>query len=453
MSVSTRFAHISDTHVMPDSIGPNQVFIDHLAQIRAADYDFVIHTGDLMDEPSDWSARAYKAIVSHLQIPVYTVPGNHDVYNPRMGDVEAPWWARLAVDSPLVQRYSDWFGPSWYALNQGQACFLALNSPIINSGLPEEREQWEWLEQTLQGMETERPHHLLLFTHMPLFVNHPYEELDQDDFRNRYLVIAPPGRDRLLDLIRRYRVTAVLTGHLHVHRQVSYSWPEGFTTQFVTAGTSGNPSPMAIDQFGLPLTPEQGLGYYEHRLDESGLTSMVHQHRSQAADGSWRLGPTWTTEVVDGGEPPQCEGREWHEPDYRPLAPDWSVVDTASPQPFVSNGGMAYYMRQAFDADGNGADMYLELLCERDVDVYLNGEPLYSLPALSHRPEVWWSADRSYCIDSPRLCLGLSPGLMRKGENVIAFRVSGSARTSGPEYVSYRSRNPSRQQEAAPAEG
>ena len=89
MSAPIRFAQISDTHIRPDAIERSQVFVDHLAEIQAGGYDFVIHTGDLMDEPSAWAARAFKAIISQLRVPIYFVPGNHDVYNPPMGEIEA----------------------------------------------------------------------------------------------------------------------------------------------------------------------------------------------------------------------------------------------------------------------------------------------------------------------------------------------------------------------------
>ena len=250
MNEPVRFAQISDTHVRPDAVERGLVLADHLAEIQAGGYDFVIHTGDLMDEPSAWAARAFRAMVSRLQIPVYFVPGNHDVYNPPMGEIEAPWWARLEVDSDTERQYRDWFGPSWHIVGCRGVHLVGFDSLIINSGLPEEAEQWIWLEETLRSLGG-RGEQIVLFTHLPLFIRQPDEELDAADFANRDLVIAPPGRDRLLDLIRQHRVTAVLSGHIHVPWARSHTWPEGFTTRFVSTGTSGKPSGKAIEQFDL----------------------------------------------------------------------------------------------------------------------------------------------------------------------------------------------------------
>ncbi|MGD9316881.1 MAG: hypothetical protein PVG56_08615, partial [Anaerolineae bacterium] len=85
---------------------------------------------------------------------------------------------------------------------------------------------------------------------------------------------------------------------------------------------------------------------------------------------------------------------------------------------------------------------YLELLTERAVEIYLNGELLYRLELLAHRPPPWQSAGGTYTIDSPVLHLGLNQRLVRKGENVLALLLHGgeAARqgTDVDEYVAYR---------------
>jgi len=454
MSAPLRFAHISDTHVKPNAIGSSQVFVDHLSEIRASRCDFVIHTGDLMDEPSAWAARAYQALISHLQVPIYSVPGNHDVYNPHMGGVDAPWWAKLEVGSETEAEYREWFGPSWYTFSHRGSHFVAVNSMIINSGLREETAQWAWLEETLTDIAASDPENLLLFTHMPLFIRHPDEELDPTDYRNRYMLIAPPGRDRLLQLIRRCRVTGVLCGHLHVPWETEHSWPEGFTTRFVAAGSSGITSPMAIEQFDLPFGPAQGLGYYEHQLDENGLTSHYYQHSSDAIVGRWRLGQTWEATCADDRHPAPQEGHRWYERRYSPWAPEWHESRPISRRPFGSSAGMAYYVRQMFEADGDDASLYLELLSEQSLEIYLNGTLLYVLEPLRQRPPTWRSAGGTYSIDSPRLCLGLNQGLVRRGENLIAIRVGGEGLLPTEEaYVAYRELGTVHQQEMGSGRG
>jgi hypothetical protein len=380
------------------------------------------------------------------------VPGNHDVYNPHLGDVEAPWWAKLTVDSQMEAQYRGWFGPTWHSFSHGGWHFVAIDALIINSGLPEERAQWEWLEATLAKLRDGLSRGPVLFTHLPLFVHHPAEELEQRDFRNRYFLIAPPGRDRLLGLIRRYRVTAVLSGHLHVPRQMSHTWPEGFTTRFVTTGSSGRSSAMATKHFGLNKSAAQGMGFHEHWLDDEGLTSLYHQHTSDMIVGRWRLDQVWTTHLHAGVVPEGQGGLPWYADGYLPSAPAWQRSDPVSSQPFVWSEGMAYYVRQVWQTDADGAPLYLELLSERGVDIYLNGELLYALEPLGERPPPWRSAGGTYGIDGPLLCLGLSQRLVRKGENVLAVRVRGGEQPSEAGYIAYRELGRAQQREWAGAD-
>ncbi|MGD8903804.1 MAG: metallophosphoesterase [Anaerolineae bacterium] len=440
MSAPVRFAQISDTHIRPDAIERSQVLVDHLAEIEAGGYDFVIHTGDMMDEPSAWAARAVKAVLSQLRIPIYFVPGNHDVYNPPMGEIEAPWWARLEVNSSIEASYRGWFGPAWHTFNCRGVPMVGIDSLVINSGLPEEAEQWAWLEETLASIAAQKPRQIVLFTHRPLFIGQPDEELDATDFANRYLVVAPPGRDRLLRLVRQYRVTAVLSGHIHAPWQRSRTWPEGFTTRFVCTGSSGKPSVMAIEQFDLPLSPAEGLGYHEHQVTEEGLTSTWHRHVSAWGKGQWSLGPAWTASLADGRTPPVRDKLHWQDPGYRPATLGWRQVGPVSRLALGGGAGETLYLRQTFEAEEDTLGLYLELLTEREVEIYLNGKLAYKLDALDEQPQNWLSAGGNYAIDSPVLHLGLNQRLARKGQNVLALQVLGQGAPGwqGDEYVAFR---------------
>jgi 3',5'-cyclic AMP phosphodiesterase CpdA len=440
MSASVRFAQISDTHVRPDAIERSQVLVDHLAEIQAGGYDFVIHTGDMMDEPSAWAARAFRVMISQLRVPIYFVPGNHDVYNPPMGKIEAPWWARLEVNSSIEASYRNWFGPVWHTFDCRGVHLVGIDSLILNSGLLEEADQWAWLEETLAEIAMSRPEQILLFTHRPLFIRQPDEELDAADFANRYLVVAPPGRDRLLGLVRKYRVTAVLSGHIHAPWQRSLTWPEGFTTQFVCTGSSGKPSTMAIEQFDLPLNPVEGLGYHEHRATEGRLASTWRRHVSAWGEGKWALGPAWTASLPDGRKPPVRDGLHWQDIDYRPAAPGWQQSGPVPRLALGGNGGETWYLRQAFEAEEDTLALYLELLTEREVEIHWNGELLYKMDALDEQPQAWQSAGGTYSIDSPVLHLALNQRLVRKGQNVLALQARGEGPPGwqGDEYIAFR---------------
>jgi hypothetical protein len=437
MNAPVRFAQISDTHIRPDGIERCQVFVDHLAEIQASGYDFVIHTGDLMDEPSAWAARAFRALVSPLRAPIYFVPGNHDVYNPHLGETEAPWWAKLEVDSHLEAQFRGWFGPTWHTFSCRGVHLVGIDSLIVNSGLAEEAEQWAWLEDTLEGLGR-RGETIILFTHLPLFIRQPDEKLDSADFANRYLLIAPPGRDRLLDLVRKHHVAAVLSGHLHAPWHRAYTWPEGFTTQFVCTGSSGMTSRMAIDQFDLPLNQAEGLGYHEHWMTEDGLTSRYHRHRHTPGMGRWFLGQVWKARCRRDRTLPPQDGLQWQDVGYRPQAPGWQEVAPVSRFVIEDSSEETVHVRQAFEVESETVSLYLELLTEREVEIYLNGELIYQLDALSERPQAWHSAGGTYSIEGPLLQLGLNQRLVRRGQNMLALQVRGQ--TAGRSLIWHRER-------------
>jgi hypothetical protein len=302
----------------------------------------------------------------------------------------------------------------------------------------------------LAELDGRRPEHILLFTHLPLFVRHPFERLDPADYRNRYLVIAPPGRDRLLGLVREHRVTAVFTGHIHAPWETSHAWPEGFATHFISTGSSGVPSPMAIEHFDLPSSPAQGLGYHEHHLSEDGLSSRYHEHAPASLEGRWKLGQAWRAYCSKGHMPSTQAGLNWYDIEYRPSSQEWQESAPASPFSFSGREAKTCFVRQTWEADVDVANLYLELVTEQAVEVYLNGELLYALEALTHRPAAWQSAGGTYTIDSPILSLGLNQRLVRQGENVLALLVRkseidgqpfGFAKGQGPggeEYIAYR---------------
>lgn len=419
-----RFAHVSDSHVRPDDGARSRVFVEHLRAAASQEADFVIHTGDLMDEPSEWAARAFRTLVSGLAVPLHPVPGNHDVYNPPMADLEAPWWARLSVDSKLEGQYRGWFGPSWYGFSHEGTRFLALNSLVINSGLPEEGAQWNWMEAELDGA-AERGEVIVIFTHLPLFARHPDEQLDATDFRNRYLVVAPPGRDRLLELICRHRVLAVLSGHIHVPRQVTHTWPGDFTTHFVGTGSSGCLSPMAVEHFDLPVEPEEGLGFHTHYIDGGRFSSEYHRY-VPAPGGRWHLGASWSLHLPSGQEPPLQEGLTWKDPGYRPTVPPWEVRSAPKDLDYRPASGLVGFYIQEFEAQSRGVALTLELATRDAGAVYLNGVLQYAVAAMSERPGRWRSAGGTYAIDGPSLSLPLTTRSIRKGINVLAIRLDGA---------------------------
>jgi hypothetical protein len=320
--------------------------------------------------------------------------------------------------------------------------FVGLNSQIINSGLREEAEQWDWLDRTLAAAEDDAASQTVLFMHMPLFVRYADETLDASDFQNSYLVLPPPGRDRLLGLIGRHHVCAVLSGHLHSALDLSHTWPDGFVTRFITTGSSGCPSSMAIDQFGLDTPPEHGIGFHMHRLDHTGLHAHYHEHDGTCISGHWHLGQSRVAWCPSDTVPEPQEGAAWYQPGFVARAPVWEGRVGQRRHRFAGGAGAEYYVRQTFEVCDDSAAIHLEIGSDCAVEVYLNGVLLSRQEALRRRPPVWQSADGSKIIDGPRMALGLNQRLVFKGDNLLALRFSCFESSPQSSTIEYRQLEP-----------
>ncbi|NIV28899.1 MAG: hypothetical protein GWN58_05115, partial [Anaerolineae bacterium] len=65
-------------------------------------------------------------------------------------------------NSSLEAQYGGWFGPAWHTFSCRGVHLVGIDSLIIGSGLPEEAEQWAWLEDTLAGIALQKPEQVVL---------------------------------------------------------------------------------------------------------------------------------------------------------------------------------------------------------------------------------------------------------------------------------------------------
>lgn len=166
---------------------------------------FVVHLGDMVHPvpslPAYHEAAArYKAIAGVLQVPVHLVPGNHDI-----GDKSVDWMPADIVCDDYIAMYRRTFGADYFSFDHGPIRCVVINALLINSGLPGEEKQRDWLESDLAAHTGKR---IFLFSHYPPYVH-------STDERSSYDNIDQPGRDWLLELVRRHRVEACFAGHVH----------------------------------------------------------------------------------------------------------------------------------------------------------------------------------------------------------------------------------------------
>jgi 3',5'-cyclic AMP phosphodiesterase CpdA len=211
------FVVVADTHINEgDGVSSSPYHTNRLANARArhvfldiAAMDpppkFVVHLGDIVHPvpslPTFGGAVAcFKEIASPVTVPVHLVPGNHDV-----GDKRVDWMPADQVCESFLKTYRAAFGSDYFAFDEGNLRFVIINSLLLNSGLPDEVRQRQWLETQLLQAQNKR---VFLFMHYP-----PY--IYRADERGNYDNVDEPGRSWLLELMRKPQVEAVFAGHVH----------------------------------------------------------------------------------------------------------------------------------------------------------------------------------------------------------------------------------------------
>lgn len=211
------FAVVADTHVNEHENRSSSPYLTNarangraryvMHEIAALDPApaFVVHLGDMVHPvpslPTYAEAAArYKAITEVLRVPMHLVPGNHDI-----GDKSVDWMPADIVCDDYIEMYRRTFGADYFAFAQGPIRCIVINALLINSGLPGEQLQRDWLESELAAHPGKR---IFLFTHYPPYVY-------ATDERGTYDNIDQPGRAWLLELVRRHHLEACFAGHVH----------------------------------------------------------------------------------------------------------------------------------------------------------------------------------------------------------------------------------------------
>jgi len=204
------------------------MYRDIIERVSAMEPEFVVHLGDIThpapSEPDYGDAAlAFHKASDILSMPYYLVPGNHDI-----GEKLHPALPELDADVSITKRnigmYEQHFGRQRYSFKHQDCMFIVINSMLINSGLEEEQDQWDWLEETLENHSGGRS---FVFSHYPLY-------LSTADEADHYDNIDQPGRSRLMGILAQHNVEGFYAGHVH---NFFYNHLEGMH-QFVLPSTS-----------------------------------------------------------------------------------------------------------------------------------------------------------------------------------------------------------------------
>lgn len=182
---SFNFVVVADT-------GSQNRTLEHLVmEARERSPEFMLHLGDLVvHRNAEHMYWMMDELDDKLEgIPMYLVPGNHDVKRKRGVDNRA--WSRV-------------FGASYYWFGYGNTLFIGLDSSRESI----DEEQWAFYEQVMKRI---RPsfRYVILFTHVP-----PQTPEGQEDH-----ILKPESVVQMAKMLRKYPVNAIFCGHVHYYSE------------------------------------------------------------------------------------------------------------------------------------------------------------------------------------------------------------------------------------------
>jgi serine/threonine-protein phosphatase CPPED1 len=213
-----------------------------VANINRLKPRFVVICGDLINKVGDATQTAeYLRITAKIDsaIPVYAVPGNHDVGN-------EPTPETLAY-------YRQHFGRDYYSFVQGSVYGVVLNSALVSAPGKVEAaaaEQEAWLKAELAKAQSAGARHIVVFQHHSWF-------LERADEPTQYFNIPVESRVRDLDLLKGAGVRYVFAGHYHRN-----ALGRDGNFEMITSGPVGQP--LGNDPSGIRIVTVRDAGL-EHR--------------------------------------------------------------------------------------------------------------------------------------------------------------------------------------------
>lgn len=248
-----RFIHLSDTHLSPQEPTFNERARQAAREAMALEPAFAIVTGDLTQSGTEEDFAIVEEVLPLFDVPVHLMSGNHDVGN------KCSSFTDDHVTPERLARYERAAGQRYYSFEYDGLHFSCLDSNVLNSGLPTEREQMDWLAKDLAAAHDAR--YRIVVTHYPLFWDNLEEDMDED---SGYYTVEDPARHELASLLRDHQVSHYLAGHVHQLLE----GVEG-CTRFITAPATS-----------FSVTSDRSLlGYRLVEVDEDGLHCQFRQLR------------------------------------------------------------------------------------------------------------------------------------------------------------------------------
>ena len=207
---------------------------------------FVVVTGDLTNRQGDSAQIAeYRRIASKLDrsIPLYNVPGNHDV--------------ALPLSSQSVRSYRAIYGSDYYTFDQNGVRGVVINSSLFkepNLAPDDAAAQERWLVKTIADARAAK-RRIIVFQHHSWF-------LVRADEPDQYFNLPVEKRREMLKLFTDAGVRYVFAGHYHRN-----ALGHDGSLEMVTTGPVGKPLGTDPSGFRVVIVTRDSVIHRYYPLD------------------------------------------------------------------------------------------------------------------------------------------------------------------------------------------
>ena len=182
--------------------------------------DFVVHCGDIVNRIEDkLPIKEYLNLIEDLNpIPIYHVPGNHDV------GIDPNIASSFGLDF-----YRNNFGKDYYSISKENSIFLFLNSSLFINHKELQSEfnlQNKFLKETLSGLDFDT--NVVIFLHHPPYINVNDLSKSQaqyllEDRPIDYWIFPKETINEFMGLLEPFKNKSIYSGHLHSNLVTSFN--------------------------------------------------------------------------------------------------------------------------------------------------------------------------------------------------------------------------------------
>ncbi|MFA6449098.1 MAG: metallophosphoesterase [bacterium] len=238
------FIHFTDMHFNTGAKEQNEARAKFLESMSAAKPEFILFSGDLGSNPATYDVDypyGYGQLVAHLSAPIYTVPGNHELYidnkfNPPINGMD--YWNATYKTDHMSFDYGDLHvvginNFDWEAefRDRWDPDLALFGTQGLARIMPA---QWEWLVEDLKSAKG-RVKSTVAFMHIPL---ETFAGGRTIGLKNRKK-ISGPNVKQFTGLMNENGVSHVFVGHMHWNEEKEYGALKQIMT--LTAGSGGDP--------------------------------------------------------------------------------------------------------------------------------------------------------------------------------------------------------------------